>query len=76
MFTEVEVIRKRLDEVDNRIVAVLAERFQYIDELAKIKSTGAVQLRDEKREQALFQRVNALGRDAGLSGSFVERIFR
>ena len=76
MSTEVEVIRKRLDEVDNRIVAVLAERFQCIDELAKIKSTGTVQLQDEKREQALLQRVNALGRDAGLSGSFVERIFR
>ncbi len=76
MLREAEEIRQRLDDVDDRMVAILAERFKYVDELAERKRVGGLQLRDEAREQELLQRVNALGRDAGISGSFVERIFR
>ncbi len=50
MATEIETIRERLDEVDDRIVAILAERFKYIDELAEVKSTRSLALRDDARE--------------------------
>ena len=57
MLAQVEGIRKRLDDIDARMIAVLAERFDCIDELAERKVAGGLQLRDEAREQALLRRV-------------------
>jgi chorismate mutase/prephenate dehydratase len=76
MLAGVEEIRQRLDEVDDRLLSVLAERCKFIDELAELKSNSNVRLRDEAREQAILQRVAAQANRAGLNGEFVTRIFR
>jgi chorismate mutase/prephenate dehydratase len=76
MLAGVEEIRQRLDEVDDRLVRVLAERCRFIDELAELKSNSNVGLRDKAREQAILHRVAARANRAGLNGEFVTRIFR
>ena len=76
MVTEIDAIRERLDEIDGRLVAVLAERFQYIDALAEIKTADSLAVRDDARERSVYRRVGALGKDLGLSSKFVEGLFR
>ena len=73
---EVNHIRRRLDEVDSQMVRVLAERFKLVDALAEVKNAEPVRLKDPARESELLERVTTLGTEVGLSGTFVQRMFR
>jgi chorismate mutase/prephenate dehydratase len=76
MTSEIEGMRGRLDEVDASIVTLLSERFQLIDEIARMKQRGRVELQDADRENALLARVAQLAEAADLNPALVQRIFR
>ncbi len=69
-------LRDRLDAIDQQIVEALAGRQALIAQVAQVKATPEVPLRDVEREEALLARVSALGRAAGLEGHFVTQVYK
>ena len=67
-----EQVRGGVDRLDREIVALLAERFRYMDSAARIKpERGAV--RDEWRKADVLAKVEA---EAAKAGAPVERLAR
>ncbi len=67
-------VRAGVDEVDRRLVELLARRFGYMDAAARIKPTrGAV--RDERRKADVLAKVDAAALAAGLDRGLLARIY-
>ncbi len=73
---DLEKLRERLDEVDRRLLEVLAERLQTVAEIARVKARGLPFLRDHDREFELLSRVEGWARELGLDGFRTHEIFR
>jgi chorismate mutase/prephenate dehydratase len=73
---DLEKLRGRLDEVDRRLLEVLAERLQTVAEIARVKARGLPFLRDHDREFELLSRVEGWARELGLDGFRTHEIFR
>jgi isochorismate pyruvate lyase len=68
-------VRQGVDALDRALVALLAERQRYMDAAARIKpDRGAV--RDEARIEDVVAKVKAAAREAGLSESIAEPVWR
>jgi len=68
-------VRVGVDAVDRALVTLLAERQRYMDAAARIKADrGAV--RDEARIEDVVAKVKAQARQAGLSESIAEPVWR
>lgn len=57
--TSLQSLRSRIDEVDAQVAVLLAYRLRLVEELGREKRISGMALRDEKREQAVLQRVTA-----------------
>jgi len=69
--------RTTIDDIDRRILGLLAERMQAVQAVGAIKrDTGAAPLRDDEREGRLYSAWTKEGERLGLSGYFVGRILR
>lgn len=71
-----ERLRVELDAIDARIVEALADRLRVIGVIAAFKETQTDGIRDESREKALLDRLQAQARDLRLDPHFVARLFR
>jgi len=76
MADDLSNLRNRLDAIDARIVAALADREAVIEAVADAKRAGAGVVRDPRRESELLTRLVQRGRAAGLDGYYVARVFR
>ena|SRR5215472_14051101 len=66
--------RQRIDHVDRRLVALLNERTQIVEEIGRIKQAAKMAIYEPKREDEVF--ANALASNAGpLPPEAVKRIF-
>ena len=73
---DLDRIRAGIDAVDDGVVELLARRRELAIELARHKKALKVPIYDRKREQALVDRVKALGVKRRLNEEFVEVLFR
>jgi chorismate mutase/prephenate dehydratase len=71
-----DLLRGELDAIDARIVESLADRLRVIGVIAAFKETQPDPVRDNAREQALLDRLQALAKELRLDPHFVERLFR
>jgi chorismate mutase/prephenate dehydrogenase len=69
-------LRGQIDELDHRLLALLAERMALVVELAKTKRAEGQRVRDAAREAGVIADRKAHGADHGLAGEFVESLFR
>lgn len=76
MVNHLSNIRKRLDQIDRRIIDALADRQDVIREVAQLKASDGTQLRDIMREEDLLTRLVALGHHRGLDTYYITRLFR
>ena len=67
-------VRAGVDDVDRRIVALIARRFGYMDAAARIKPTRAA-VRDEERKAAVKAKVDAAAADAGIDRALMARLY-
>ena len=66
--------RERIDDVDRRIVALLNERTNIVEEIGRIKGEAQLPVYEPKREDQVF--ANVAGSNAGpLSDEAAKRIF-
>ncbi len=76
MSEQLQSIRSRLDDLDQRLVQALAERQRLVAEVATVKADPALPLHDVQRERDLLSRVSALAETEGLDGYFVQSLYR
>jgi chorismate mutase/prephenate dehydratase len=73
---KLDELRKRIDEVDARIVKLLAERQAVAREIGKGKHRTSRVIEDREREMKVLDHVRGLARDLKISPSDIENIYR
>lgn len=68
-------LRAAIDDLDQRLVALLAVRQAYIERAAVLKGARA-EVRDEARIEEVVAKVLAAARRAGLSAAIAEPVWR
>ena len=67
-------VRAGVDDVDRRIVALLARRFGYMDAAARIKPDRAA-VRDEWRKADVKAKVDAAASRSGVDRALLSRLY-
>ena len=65
-----EEMRKSIDNIDNAIVAMFAERFKVTDRIGVFKASNGLAPKDESREAVQFARISELAEQYGLDQQF------
>ena len=73
--TSIEEVRSHIDEIDRRIVSLVAERGEYVRQAAKFKKT-ADDVKAPQRAEQVIAKVTALSREAGANPTVVEQAYR
>jgi chorismate mutase/prephenate dehydrogenase len=71
-----EEYRRRLDDIDGRILELVAERQATIADIARVKRSTGFPLRDFKREREVFQKARARADEVGVSADVAEQLMR
>ena len=72
--TKLEEFRVLIDDVDRRIVALLNERTQVVEEIGRVKRESELPIYEPKREEQVF--ANITGSNHGpMSSDALRRIF-
>jgi chorismate mutase / prephenate dehydratase len=69
-------LRKQIDELDDRIIKLIAERLAVTRHIGKEKTETGRPIEDKVREQAVLERVRSLARTEGLNPEEVEKIYQ
>ena len=69
-------LRRRIDALDVRLVALLAERSALIDEAARIKAREALPARIDSRVEEVAANVRRLAEAQGLDPALIESLWR
>ena len=72
---DIDELRGRVDEIDERLVGLLSERAKVVCEIKRYKDENGLDVLDENREKRIFDGVRDLAREHGLDEDFVEKIF-
>src|SRR5499426_2163098 len=73
---DLSTLRDRIDAVDRKIIALLAERLRIVEEVAVAKLEAASPFRDREREERLLLRLREHAVAAGLDPHQIERLYR
>jgi chorismate mutase len=73
---DLQDLRKSLDNLDNALVFLLAERFRVTQKVGEYKKANNLPAVDEAREAAQFARIEALATQAGLEPTFAKAMLR
>jgi monofunctional chorismate mutase len=70
---ELDNVRKKIDSIDKNILALVEERFELVNEVARIKKSKGLPIRDLKREEEVIKSKLGL---TELSEEFVAKLYR
>ena len=73
---ELSDLRRRIDEADERLVTVLAERFSVTRQVGEIKARLGMPAIDAQREAEVDAKVRRLAKEHGLSDDLVSDVLR
>ena len=68
-------VRRNIDALDQRIVALMAERSGYVAQAARIKQ-NADQVHDQARIDFIVDRVSAMAAEQGAPAAVIEAAYR
>ena len=69
-------IRRQIDEVDRRLVLLLAERGRLVEDVVRYKRAHHMAVVDRGREDEMLARIGALAKDAGLDPRVAQHVLR
>jgi chorismate mutase/prephenate dehydratase len=72
----IDELRKKIDELDARIVSLIAERQEIAKEIGKGKNKTSRVIEDREREQRVLEHVRRLARSKRLSPADIEGIYK
>ena len=67
-------VRAGIDDIDRRVVELIARRFRFMDAAARIKPDRDA-VRDEVRKAEVLAKVDKAAADAGVDRSLMARIY-
>ncbi len=73
---DLEEIRKRIDDVDRRLIALLAERGALVGEVVHYKRAHHMPVVDRAREDRMLVRIASLAQEAGLDPRVAQQVLR
>ncbi len=71
-----EELRRKIDDVDSKIVRLIAERIKIAEEIGGEKRKQGKQIEDAKREQVVLENVRRLAREESISQEDIESIYQ
>ena len=69
-------IRLRIDDVDRRMVALLAERARLVDEVVTFKRVNHMGVVDRQREERMLARIAEVAREEGVDPRVAQQVLR
>ncbi len=76
MQTELEELRNELDDINTRLILLLAERFKVTQKVGEYKRDNNLPAYDPTREAAIADRVEQIAKDSGLDPETAKRIMQ
>lgn len=73
---DLEQIRRRIDDVDRRLVSLLAERSALVDEVVHYKRAHHMPVVDRAREDRMLARIADVAKDQGLDPRVAQQVLR
>jgi chorismate mutase len=74
--TKLDELRKNIDEIDQKIIALLARRFKYTEKVGIYKAKNHQNAQDTNREYQQFQKIIQLSEQNGLNPEYSSEIYR
>lgn len=73
---DLDEIRHRIDDVDRRLVALLAERGRLVGEVVHYKRAHHMKVVDRAREERMLERIANLATEAGVDPRVAQQVLR
>ncbi|QSI77560.1 chorismate mutase [Niveibacterium microcysteis] len=73
---ELLALRDQIDEIDERLVGLLAGRFDVTEAIGRLKAEAGAKPVDPSREREQGRRYEALAQSHGLDPALVQQVFR
>ena len=74
--TDLLTLREEIDELDEKIIQTLGQRFRVTDKVGKLKATTGLNPVDPEREARQLERFAQLASQHFVNAALVEQIFR
>jgi chorismate mutase len=74
--SEIQQLRKQVDNVDDRILKALSERVKICKAIGEGKKKQGLPVKDSDRENAVYRRVKEKAAKLGLDSMQVEAVYR
>ena len=71
-----EELRKKIDETDDKIVRLIAERIKIAEEIGGEKRKQGKQIEDIAREKEVLKNIRSIAQDENISQEDIEKIYR
>ena len=71
-----EELRGKIDEVDAKIVRLIAERIKVVEEIGGEKRRQGKQIEDKEREQRVLENVRSLAREENVTQELIDTIYQ
>ncbi len=71
-----EELRRKIDEADDRIVRLIAERIRIAEAIGEEKKKQGKQIEDIAREQVVLENIRSIAQKENISQEDIERIYR
>jgi chorismate mutase len=71
-----EELRKKIDETDDKIARLIAERIRISEEIGKEKKRQGRRIVDTERERKVLENVRRIARDEKISQEDIESIYQ
>jgi chorismate mutase/prephenate dehydratase len=72
----IDDLRRKIDEVDARIVKLIAERIRIAGQIGKEKKKQGIQIEDREREKVVLEKVKGIARSENINQEDLESIYR
>ena len=72
---EIKIQRKKIDDLDEKILVKIAERMKIAQDVGKIKKEHGKQSLDEDREKEIIKKIRKMAELQELDSKKIERIF-
>lgn len=72
---KLDLLRKKLDEIDENIISLIAERQFNVEQIGNVKLSTNSPTRDYQREKQVFDKVKKHAKEQGLDPEIAQQIF-
>ncbi len=73
---ELEKLRKVIDDIDKRIIALLRKRIAASKKIGKEKKSLDMKIEDKKREKIVIEKIKKEAKKSGLNEETAENIYK